>query len=618
MLLLLGLHEFGTCRGGRSWTFGGMALRMAYALQIHRELDYDPLGRTDGADSILSATDKEIRRRAMWACFLMDRFNSSGTERPTCGAEEHIEVQLPTKEFNFLHGRPGPTETLNGGRTQSTLIDDGEEASAKDNMGVASYLVRIIVLWGRVVKHLNLGGKEKDSFELWHPQSGFSELRGQAERFKASLPADLEYNADNLASHATERLANQFLFLHICYHQVVLFLHRHAIPTMTPGAIKAHRAPEEYVAAAAQGAVDAADRISDLISEAPEHNLVAPFAGYCAFTASTVHIWNIFSIHPRLHAPVKLKLGVNYRYISKLKEYWGMFHFMGDNLKDMWKRYQDNASRKGSAADEDDDTASSLFQYGDWFRKFPNGVPGTDFQRPVEKIKEEKVDETALGQVSDGRPVEDLIDQAAPSARPPPPEPTPPAKPKARRKASKPSAVQTKAHPPQVLPQDFSPGMPVQLMSSVTPQTPVVPSPFSPHASQPLYPIHPPQTYNLLPQAPDGSFLPYLDRNLVHDAYSQTSGPTIASVDSSFQPLTMVDQTGSVWEHVMGDINSQTQALGPTGSYLGDMQQSSAWFMPFNMPPPTALFVHGKGDYPGFYTGQANGMGNMDASDGHD
>ncbi|KAL8873825.1 MAG: hypothetical protein Q9174_000754 [Haloplaca sp. 1 TL-2023] len=590
-----------------------MAMRMAYALQLHRELDYDPLGRNEGAESILSATDKEIRRRTMWACFLMDRFNSSGTERPTCGAEEYIKVQLPAKESNFLNGRPGATETLDGERIKSTLIDDGEVAGAKDNnMGVASYVVRIIVLWGRVVKYLNLGGKEEDSFELWHPQSGFSELRSQAESFRASLPAELEYNADNLASHATERLANQFLFLHICYHQVVLFLHRYAIPTMTPGATKAHPAPEDYIAAAAQGTVDAADRISDLISKAPEHNLVAPFAGYCAFTACTVYIWNIFSIHPRLQAPVKSKLGVNYRYISKLKEYWGMFHFMGDNLKDMWKRHQDNASRKGSATGEDDESASSLFQYGDWFRKFPNGVPGTDYPRSVEKIKEEEVDETAPGEITDPRPDEDVVKQTAPSTKQPPPQPTPTANPKARRKASKPSAVQTKAHPPQVLPQDFSPGMSVQPMSSVTPQTSVVPSPFSPHASQPLYPIHPPQTYSLLPQAPDGSLLPYLDRNIVYDAYSQTSGPTIPSVDPSFQPLMMGNQTGSVWEHVMGDINSQAQALGPMGSYLGDMQQSSAWFMPFNMAPPTNVFVDGKGDYPGFY----NGMGDLDASGG--
>ena len=62
VFLLLGLHEFGTCQGGRSWLFGGMALRMAYALQLHHELATDPLSQKNDK---LSCTDREIRRRTM-------------------------------------------------------------------------------------------------------------------------------------------------------------------------------------------------------------------------------------------------------------------------------------------------------------------------------------------------------------------------------------------------------------------------------------------------------------------------------------------------------------------------------------------------------------------------
>ena len=64
VFLILGLHEFGACHGGRSWSFGGQALRMAYALQLHQELDHDPLGQNNKT-SQLSFTDREIRRRTM-------------------------------------------------------------------------------------------------------------------------------------------------------------------------------------------------------------------------------------------------------------------------------------------------------------------------------------------------------------------------------------------------------------------------------------------------------------------------------------------------------------------------------------------------------------------------
>ena len=65
--LILGLHEFGTCQGGRSWMFGGMAQRMAYALQLHKDLDHMPKGRSADEKSDLTFTDREIRRRTMWS-----------------------------------------------------------------------------------------------------------------------------------------------------------------------------------------------------------------------------------------------------------------------------------------------------------------------------------------------------------------------------------------------------------------------------------------------------------------------------------------------------------------------------------------------------------------------
>jgi len=60
-LLILGLHEFGTCHGGRSWALGGQAIRMAFALQLHKDLEYDP----HSSSVQLSFIDREIRRRTM-------------------------------------------------------------------------------------------------------------------------------------------------------------------------------------------------------------------------------------------------------------------------------------------------------------------------------------------------------------------------------------------------------------------------------------------------------------------------------------------------------------------------------------------------------------------------
>ncbi|KAI4133648.1 MAG: hypothetical protein LQ347_002110, partial [Umbilicaria vellea] len=377
---------------------------MAYALQLHRELDHDPLGQSSGKDGELSFTDREIRRRTMWACFLMDRFNSSGTERPTFANEENIKVQLPIKESHFQMEIPGATEDLDG-VVLNPVSPNGEQASSpQENMGVAAFIVRIIAIWGRVIKYLNLGGKEKDPYPMWDTKSHFTELKRQIELFKGFLPSSLQYTSQNLKSHAAEKIANQFLFLHISYNQVLLFMHRFAVPC-TPGGRLPKEMPKQYVNEAGPIAIEAANQISYLLNESSDHSVVAPFAGYCAFMSSTIHVWGIFSKSPKLEASSKRNLAHNVKYLSKMKKHWGMFHFMAENLKEIYRQYADAALRGPITAGAGMQDAR-IFQYGDWFNKYPHGVSGTDYEDPATEIKKESGNDAALSQKSDLQSVE--------------------------------------------------------------------------------------------------------------------------------------------------------------------------------------------------------------------
>ncbi|KAK5709806.1 hypothetical protein LTS12_028049, partial [Elasticomyces elasticus] len=262
VFLLLGLHEFGTCHGGRSWSFGGQALRMAYALQLHRELDYDPLlSHSNGNGSQLSFTDREIRRRTMWACFLMDRYNSSGSQRPPIGNEKFLHIQLPIRESHFHMEIPGPTEDLDGNIPNPVPDNVGQLSNAQENMGVSAYIIKAVVIWGRIVDYLNLGGNKKDPHPLWAPESGYTQLKRQIEEFSASLPGFLVFTYENLQIHAAERIANQFLFLHIIVHQNMLFLNQFAIP-LSPGGRPPRDMPKVFLSNAGRAAVEAAHHIS--------------------------------------------------------------------------------------------------------------------------------------------------------------------------------------------------------------------------------------------------------------------------------------------------------------------------------------------------------------------
>ena len=406
-LLILGLHEFGTCHGGRSWSLGGQAIRMAFALQLHKDLEHDPL-RIPGKTQ-LSFIDREIRRRTMWACFLMDRFNSSGTDRPTFIREETLKIPLPIKEKNFQYDLPGPTETLSG-QVLEPLSDD-QPNEAKDNMGVAAWMIKAIALWGRIIGYLNQGGKELDPHPMWSPESEYTKLLKQTEDFLTDMPECLAYTPENLKGHETDNMANQFLFLHISVQQNILFMNRFAVSS--PGEHSLQDVPKAFVTKAGAKAFAAANRISELLKDAESHFITAPFTGYCAFLSSTVHIFGIFSGNPAMEATSKRNLATNVRFLSKMKRYWGMFHWMSENLREQYRTCAD-AARQGNPANES--AASPIFQYGDWFDRYPHGVSGSDFLDPATYKKKEKGDDAVLEQKPELHTVEEFFTTLSPKS----------------------------------------------------------------------------------------------------------------------------------------------------------------------------------------------------------
>ncbi|KAG0646888.1 putative transcriptional regulatory [Hyphodiscus hymeniophilus] len=553
-LLILGLHEFGTCQGGRSWALGGQAIRMAYALQLHKDLDYDPSKRNDKV--ALSFIDREIRRRTMWACFLMDRFNSSGTDRPTFVKEMDMKIPLPIKEKLFQMDMPGPTENLQGKVVHPVPSGNGELSHAKDNMGVAAYMVRSIALWGRIINYLNLGGREQDPFAVWHSESGFAALLKETDTFESSLPDSLKFSQENIRAHETESLATQFLFLHISIQQSSLFTNRFAVPGV-PGGRGPEGAPKEFVKRAGAKSFEAANRISAILKDGEAHFITAPFTGYCAFLASTVHIFGIFSKNPQMESASKQNLAINVKYMSKMKRYWGMFHFMSENLKVIYRNCAD-ASMRGSSG-SNDASSKSVFQYGDWFDQYPHGVSQSDFEDPAAEIKKEKGEDAVLEQKSDYHTVEEFFHTLEPV-------PTQSGTPKSNKRKTKKAAAtrQERSDPVNTNLHNIPLGQQIQNSA-----------PAASHAYNQMSPTTPVNMYNqapyysndvLLPPHQQG-MLPQLDRQLVFGAYAGMDPPGLNSQN-------MLDG-GNSWDLQMGGMTSGFGA-----------ESSSAWLLPFNIPAP--------------------------------
>ncbi|OCL09380.1 hypothetical protein AOQ84DRAFT_431321 [Glonium stellatum] len=590
--LLLGLHEFGTCQGGRSWMFGGMAQRMAYALQLHKDLDYDPTGGDKGERKKLSFIDREIRRRTMWSCFLMDRFNSSGTDRPLFVNEQFIQAQLPIKEHFFINEIPGPTEDLEGGVPNPVSPDTGQLSNPKDNMGVAAYLIRLVTIWGRLIKFMNLGGKEREVYPMWSPQSTFHDIKSRTHQFKESLPPSLHYSDENLQSHAIGKTANQFLYLHILYQQILLFMNRFALPS-TAGSRPPKDMPHEFLTEAARAALDAANQISILTNESMDYNVVAPFAGYSAFFSSTVHVHGVFSKNSKLETQSKKYLAYNVKYLSKMKKYWGMFHYIAENLKELYRQHAD-AVLRGASATNPKGGQASIFQYGDWFDRYPHGVSNTDYEDPAADLKKEPGTDAVLGQKSDLQSVEEFFASLSPPSRA-----------EHQRKIAKKNKHAKSSSKHDLLPANassdaisFQQGQAAQMRLQQHPhnhQTNHIPISHEAIDTSPFDTAYFNGGNQQLPIPPRSSFPPNFN----------TGQPDLSLLSTS--PSSLVPQLDfSGFSDLSANPNNGFWNLDLTnGSFSNGFftDPSTAWFLPFNMEPPTL------GDDGGIFSGDGYNFG---------
>ncbi|KAB2571790.1 putative transcriptional regulatory protein [Lasiodiplodia theobromae] len=610
--LLLGLHEFGTCQGGRSWMFGGMAQRMAYALQLHKDLDHDPLGKENGDRAELSFTDREIRRRTMWSCFLMDRFNSSGTDRPLFVSGQFIKVQLPIREHYFQMEIPGPTEDLEGYVRNPVPDDAGQLADAKENMGVVAYLVRAVAIWGRLIMFNNLGGKEQERVPIWSPQSTFQELKKAAYEFKAALPERLAYTQENLQNHVTEKTANQFIFLHIVYHQIILFLNRFALPSHA-GSRPPQDMPHQFLTEAAHVALEAANQISILVNEAMNYNVVVPFAGYCAFLSSTVHIRGVFSKNPKLEMVSKRYLAYNVKFLSKMKKYWGMFHFVAENLKDLYRQHADAALRGPAAVNG---RQPSIFQYGDWFDRYPHGVSRTDYEDPAADVKKEAGTDAVLGQKSDLQSVEEFFASLSPASKTA--EQAKRGNKKTKQDKSKAGAAAAAAAASTTSPSaqgNNSNNQQLQTTSSPMDHQQHMQLPqnldstsFDPAAAAAFLQQNPQHAYDFLGNGNGGSGSDFsnlnhpmsaLDRQMVLQSYAtfmDRNEPFALDVNAFNASLSTPGSNGQQGQQQHQQGGAAATHPGASPGFFAD--PSAAWFMPFNMDPPTPL-----GDDSGMFGG---------------
>ncbi|KAI1821951.1 fungal-specific transcription factor domain-containing protein [Xylaria intraflava] len=230
-LLMLGLYEWSQTQprtgGMTAWMYVGTAIRMAQFLGLGFEDAKEPGdAKFRAVDSQLKtascqsqlALQKEIRRRLMFSCFILDRMLACGKHRVPIIRGEDLDIQLPCSEDKFDLAMEVRTSRL----TQFDRMGTDDS--------ILSRFIQLVNLWGEISKYSSRGGRVEDKLPPWQPKSDFYNLNKALETFDSSLPGTFTFSRSNYFKHENHQASSIFVLLHMLRFVSLIMLHREYVP----------------------------------------------------------------------------------------------------------------------------------------------------------------------------------------------------------------------------------------------------------------------------------------------------------------------------------------------------------------------------------------------------
>ncbi|KAI8624528.1 fungal-specific transcription factor domain-containing protein [Xylariaceae sp. FL1651] len=230
-LLMLGLYEWSQTQpktgGMTAWMYVGTAIRMAQFLGLGFEDAQEPEDskfrasdlqlRSSGCQSQL-ALQKEIRRRIMFSCFILDRMLACGKQRVSIIRGEDLEIQLPCSEDKFDLAM----------EVQTGFLTKVDRPGTDDS--VLSRFVRLVDLWGDISKYSSRGGRIREEYPPWDNRTVFYKLNKHLEAFDSALPGTFTFSRSNYFKHENHQASSAFVLLHMLRCVCLIMLHREYVP----------------------------------------------------------------------------------------------------------------------------------------------------------------------------------------------------------------------------------------------------------------------------------------------------------------------------------------------------------------------------------------------------
>ncbi len=178
-----------------------------------------PRGPTGDSDAMI---EKEVRRRTMFSCLILDRMLACGKERVSTIRSEDLQIQLPCSEMACDLG-----EDVYTGFLKYTEPPTRQPT----NDSVLARFIRLVDIWGEISKFSFAGGRfTLDKRGPWNKDTTFYQLREQLDRFCADLPVSFTLSTSNYHKHENHHASSVYVSLHMLCSVCQIMLHREYIP----------------------------------------------------------------------------------------------------------------------------------------------------------------------------------------------------------------------------------------------------------------------------------------------------------------------------------------------------------------------------------------------------
>ncbi|KAK4192419.1 fungal-specific transcription factor domain-containing protein [Podospora australis] len=307
--LMLGLYEWSQARpktgGMAAWMWVGLAIRMAQALSLGHgdgEANRIPLARKPHPPPELPiprhemVIAKEIRRRTMFSCLILDRLLGCGKDRVSTIRSEDLRIQLPCDDRAFDLSEEVYTGFLKPAR-----------GIAKDRPVSDSILgrfVRLMDIWGEISRWSFAGGRFTEDDPPWDPASTFCQLHKQLDGFYADLPNFFRWSESNYYKNENHQASSVYVSLHMLGAVCKIMLHREYTPfipircdrpvgPLDEPVFEAGQEPPGFWDASAQEVFRAARDIVDLVEICRDKLPMSSLVLFSVWTAAFVGIYAI-------------------------------------------------------------------------------------------------------------------------------------------------------------------------------------------------------------------------------------------------------------------------------------------------------------------------------------